>query len=199
MYQVRRVHIGKTAHLDELAHACGELYTQTLVSFWRTVRHKGVWLGPKHLMRWHASPNLHAHTSDACVQAFFAALKSWRERHKTDPDARPPRRRKWYFPIEYKRSAMSLKDGVLSLSNGRGNAPLVLAWPWDVPQTVVIRWTGQQYEAIATYKAAVVFAFTAMESEPSTYAQSIKGILVTPLLSRLWHPPRAYGFGRIPA
>jgi len=47
---------------------------------------------------------------------------------------------------------MSLKEGVLSLSNGRGNAPLVLAWPWDLPQTVVIRWSGQQYEAIATYK-----------------------------------------------
>jgi putative transposase len=152
MYQVRRVNIGKTAQLNELAHACGELYTHTLVSFWRTVRHKGVWLGPKHLMRWHASPNLHAHTSDACVQAFFASLKSWRERHKTDPDARPPQRRKWYFRIEYKRSAMSLKDGMLSLSNGRGNAPLVLAWPWDLPQTVVIRWTGQQYEAIATYR-----------------------------------------------
>jgi len=31
MYQVRRVNIGKTAHLDELAHACGELYSQAVV------------------------------------------------------------------------------------------------------------------------------------------------------------------------
>jgi hypothetical protein len=30
-YTVRRVHLGKTAQLDALAHACGELYTQTLV------------------------------------------------------------------------------------------------------------------------------------------------------------------------
>jgi putative transposase len=152
MYQVRRVNIGKTAQLDELAHACGELYTQTLVSFWRTVRHKGLWLKGKHLMRWHTSTKLHAHTADACVQAFFASLKSWRERRKTDPDAKPPRRRKWYFRIEYKRSAMSLKDGVLNLSNGRGNAPLMLSWPWELPQTVVIHWTGTQYEAIAIYK-----------------------------------------------
>ena len=47
---------------------------------------------------------------------------------------------------------MSLKDGMLRLSNGKGNAPLVLAWPWGLPQTVVIHWTGEQYEAIATYK-----------------------------------------------
>ncbi len=152
MYQVRRVHIGKTPQLDSLAHACGELYSKTLVFFWRTVRHKGIWLKPKHLMRLFKSLKLHAHTSDACVQAFFAGLKSWRERRKTDPTAKPPRKRKWYFRIEYKRSAMQLKDEVLRLSNGRGNEPLVLDWPWELPKTVVIHWTGTQYEAIATYK-----------------------------------------------
>lgn len=154
LYQVRRINIGKTEQLDELAHACGELYTQTLVFFWRTVRHKGIWLKPKHLMRLFTSDQLHAHTSDACVQAFFAALSSWRERRKSDPKAKPPRRRRWYFRVEYKRLAMSLKDGQLRLSNGRGNAPLILDWPWELLQTIVIRWTGEQYEAIATYKQA---------------------------------------------
>jgi putative transposase len=158
MYQVRRVHIGKTLQLDELAHACGELYSQTLVSFWRTVRHTSIWLKPKHLMRWHTSTKLHAHTADACVQAFFASLSSWRERRKTDPTAKPPRRRKWYFRVEYKRSAMSLKEGQLRLSNGRGNEPLVLNWPWELPQTVVIHWNGDQYEAIATYQQEEVQA-----------------------------------------
>jgi len=152
MYQVRRVHIGKTAQLDELAHACGELYSKTLVFFWRTVRHKGIWLKPKHLMRLFTNPKLHAHTSDACVQAFCAGLSSWRERRKTDASAHPPRRRRWYFRIEYKRSAMKRETGLLQLSNGRGNAPLVLEWPWDLPQTVVIHWTGTEYEAIATYR-----------------------------------------------
>src|SRR6266851_3758724 len=152
MYHVRRVHIGKTAQLDELAHECGILYSKTLVFFWRTVRHKGLWLKPKHLMRLFTSKKLHAHTADACVQSFFASLKSWRERRATDPTAHPPRRRKWYFRIEYKRSAMALTDGMLRLSNGRGNEPLVLNWPWELPVTVVIHWTGTQYEAIATYE-----------------------------------------------
>jgi putative transposase len=156
MYYVRRVALGKTRQLDELAHACGEVYTRTLVSFWRIVRHKGIWLHPSHLMRWHTSDQLHAHTADACVQAFFASLKSWRKRRKTDPTARPPRRRKWYFRIEYKRSAMSFKGGTLRLSNGQGNEPLLLNWPWGLPQTVVIRWTGTEYEALATYRWEMV-------------------------------------------
>ncbi len=153
MYKVRRVYIGKTDLLDELARECGKLYSQTVISFWRTVRHKGIWLKPKHLMRWHTSSKLHAHTADACVQAFFVGLKSWRERKKAaDPQAKPPRRRKWYFRIEYKHSAMRLTDGKLRLSNGKGNEPLVLPWPWELPSTLVIRWTGTQYEAIATYQ-----------------------------------------------
>jgi putative transposase len=168
MYQVRRVHIGKTVQLDELARECGRLYSQVVVSFWRTVRHKGIWLGPKHLMRWYTSEKLHAHTADACVQAFFASRKSWRERKKAgDRDAHPPRHRKWYFRIEYKRSAMVLKDGKLRLSNGRGNAPLMLNWPWELPKTVVIHWTGTQYEAIATYK---------QEQEASVKGEKVAGI-----------------------
>jgi hypothetical protein len=36
MYRVRRVHIGKTDQLDELARECGKLSSQTVISFWRT-------------------------------------------------------------------------------------------------------------------------------------------------------------------
>src|SRR5258708_22501319 len=151
-YRVPRVHLGRTQQLDELAHACGDLYSRTLVFFWRTVHHKGIWLKAKHLMRLFTSDTLHAHTSDACVQAFVAALSSWRERRKTDPNARPPRHRKWYFRIEYKSSAITLKDSLLFLSNGRTNAPLVLFWEWERPKTVVVHWTGTEYEAIATYR-----------------------------------------------
>lgn len=154
MYQVRRVKIGKTPQLDELARECGKLYSQTVVSFWRTVRQKGIWLKAAQMMRWHSSHKLHAHTADACVQAFFAALKSWRERRKEDPNAKPPHKRKWYFRIEYKRSAMKLVDGKLRLSNGKGNEPVGVDWPWERPNTVGIHWTGVEYEAIATYEQA---------------------------------------------
>jgi putative transposase len=51
---------------------------------------------------------------------------------------------------------MHHQDGTLTLSNGKGNTPLVLPWPWETPKTVVIRWTGTEYEAIATYEGAQV-------------------------------------------
>lgn len=159
-YTVRRVNIGKTAQLDALAHAAGQVYSRTLVFFWRIVRKQGIWLKPKHLMRLiPTDPDhlLHAHSVDAAVQSFFAGLASWRARRKSDPNAKPPRRRKWYFRVEYKSSAMLLKDGKLRLSNGNDNDPLLLDWPWERPQTVVIHWTGEQYEAIATYKLSGPF------------------------------------------
>ena len=64
MYQVKRINIGKTAQLDELAHACGELYSQTVVFFWRTVRHKGIWLKCAQMERIFTSDKLLAHTSE---------------------------------------------------------------------------------------------------------------------------------------
>src|SRR5260370_23714814 len=134
MYQVRRVNIGKTAQIDELAHACGELYSQALVFFWRTVRHKGIWLKEKHLKKLFTSPKLHSHTSDACIESFMSSMKSWHARRKNDLNAHPPRKRRWYFKIEYKSQAIKLENGELRLSNGKGNAPLVLSWKWDQPR-----------------------------------------------------------------
>jgi putative transposase len=153
MYTVRRIKIGKSKQLDTLALECGKLYSDTVVWFWRTVRHQGIWLKPSSMMRWLNSDNLHAHTADACVQAFFSSLKSWRVRRKVDPDAKSPRRRRKFFRIEYKNSAIRLREGKMILSNGRGNMPVVLDWPFELPRTIVIRWQGEQYEAIATYTA----------------------------------------------
>jgi putative transposase len=48
-------------------------------------------------------------------------MKSWRKRREEDFDAKPLHKRKRYFRIEYKRSAMQLAEGKLRLSNGRGN------------------------------------------------------------------------------
>lgn len=178
-YTVRRVNLGKTAQLDALAHAAGQVYSRTLVFFWRTVRKQGIWLRPKHLMRRiPTDPKhlLHAHSVDAAVQAFFAGLASWRKRRKSDPTANPPRRRKWYFKIEYKRSAMKLADGVLRLSNGKEHEPLVLLWEGDLPQTVVIHWTGTEYEAIATYEMGESLADQEEQSIEQKRAEHTAGI-----------------------
>lgn len=154
---MRRVHLEKTAQLDALAHAAGQVSARTLVLFWRTVRTQGIWLTPTSMIRMCPSDPeklLHAQSVDAAIHSFSAGLSSWRERRKTDPAARPPRTRTWFFRVEEKCSALSLKDGTRRLSNGRDNAPLILAWPWEFPPTVVIHWTGRQDEAIATDRLA---------------------------------------------
>jgi putative transposase len=152
LYTVRRLKIGRTEQMDALARAAGELYSQVVVRFWRTVRHKELWLHAKHLMRWLTSTLLHAHSSDAVVQAFFAALASWRERRKGDPLARPPRRRKRFYRVIWKPSAIRLKDGLLRLSNGQGNAPLLVPWSYALPCQVEMGWDGHEYELRATYR-----------------------------------------------
>jgi len=150
-YTVRRLKVGQSAQMDTLARASGELYARIVTSYWRIVRHKGLWLKAKHLMRWHTSDALHAHTSDACVQSFFAALDSWRARRTDDPDAHPPRKRRSYYRVKWKASAIRIKGDDLHLSNGKGNAPLIVPWAHGLPLQVEMGWDGRQYEIRATY------------------------------------------------
>ncbi|WP_146039126.1 hypothetical protein [Sulfobacillus sp. hq2] len=63
------------------------VYSATVVSFWRTVRKQNVWLKPATMMRCYTFGSPHAHNPDAVVRGFYAALKSWRKRRKTDPHA----------------------------------------------------------------------------------------------------------------
>src|SRR5437763_665446 len=152
LYRVRKVKIGRSAQMDALALAAGELYSQVVVWFWRTVRHKYLWLKAKHLMRWLTSALLHAHSSDAVVQSFFAALASWQARRLVDPDAHPPRRRKRFYRVQWKAPAIRVKVGMLRLSNGHGNEPLIVPWSHGLPCQVEMGWDGRQYELRATYR-----------------------------------------------
>jgi hypothetical protein len=76
MYFVRKLKLGVSDQLQLLSRAAGKLYSQTLVSFWRVVRKKGLWLKPATLMRWFPSDpenRLHAHSADAVVRSFFSS------------------------------------------------------------------------------------------------------------------------------
>jgi putative transposase len=157
MYFVRKLKLGYSEQLQQLALAAGELYSKTLVSFWRVVRKKGLWLKPASLMRWfpNSSENmLHSHSADAVVQSFFSSLKSWRSRRKSDPNAKPPKRRRRYFKVIWKSSAIKVQDGKLFLSNGKGNPPVVITWAWETPVQVEIGWDGKQYELRACYNTS---------------------------------------------
>ena len=153
-YIVRKLKIGKTSQLDELSRAAGELYSKTLVSFWRTVRKKNVWLSGYTMERWHVSPRLHSHSSDAVTQSFYASLLSWRSRRKLDPNSKPPKCRRWFYKVIWKSSAIKVKKGKLKLSNGKGNKPLVVDWDWEEPKQIEMGWNKQSqcYELRACYR-----------------------------------------------
>ena len=153
MYHVRRLKVGHDPRIEALALIAGGLYSRTVVSFWRAVR-KGVWLKSSSLMRWQTDDRLHAHSADAVVQQFFGALKSWRKRRKDDPNAHPPRRRCRFARLQWKSSAIRLRDGVLVLSNGKRSAPLLIPWAFERPTLVEIGWGGTQYELRAIYTVA---------------------------------------------
>lgn len=151
MYKVRKLKIDKTEQLDNLSLASGELYSRNVTSFWRVVRKKGIWLKPSSMMRWHNSYQMHAHSADAVIQSFYSGLKSWKVQRKVDPEANPPRRRHKFYKVQWKNSAIRLRNGILILSNGKNNEPLLVPWKWDLPTNVELGWNGNGYELRAVY------------------------------------------------
>lgn len=110
--------------------------------------------------KWHISNKLHAHTSDAITQSFYASLKSWKSRRKLDSNSKPPRRRRWFYKVIWKSSAITLKDGLLRLSNGKGNQPLIINWQWSKPKQVEMGWNrnAQCYELRACYSRCLTLS-----------------------------------------
>lgn len=158
-YTVRKQKIGNTEQMQNLSRGAGELYSRTVVNFWRVVRKKDKWLKPSSLMRWlpnDSENTLHSHSADAVVQSFFRALDSWRKRRKSEKLAKPPRRRRYYYRVQWKSSAIKVKEGKLLLSNGKGNNPLVVDWNWNTPKLVEMGWDGKQYEVRACYLSQAV-------------------------------------------
>jgi putative transposase len=151
MQLTRQVKVPKNELLDELAHEAGIVYSQTLVYFRRILRKKNIWLSKKSIQKLVRNTNLHSQTVQGITDIFYDNLASWRELRKTDPNARMPKRRKWYFVLPYKSSAIKLKDNKLILSNGRGNAPLVFDWAFEKPDFVRISFDGKSYVVNAVY------------------------------------------------
>lgn len=164
MYKVRKLNIGVSEQLNALSLASGDLYSRTVVFFWRTVRKKGLWLKPSSLMRALNDKRLHAHTADGTVQSFCSALKSWRKRRKEDQNAKPPRKRRKFYKLIYKSSAIRLKNGNLILSNGKGNESLIFPWQGGMPTQVEIGWNGKEYQLRAAYGFEPINEITGKET-----------------------------------
>lgn len=153
MYKTTRLNLEKTEQLDSLARPAGELYSRVVVTYWRLVRKKEVFLSQYGIETQSFSIQFHAHTSDAIVGNFYGSVKSGNARKKVGcAEAKYPRRRKYFFKITWKSAAIKVKGGKLHLSNGRGNAALIVPWQWDKPKQVEIGWENEiGYQLRATY------------------------------------------------
>lgn len=119
---------------DALNMESGRIYTGVCVYHWRTYRKKKVWLSQYGAMKindlFREKNCLHAHTIDAAQEGFYKACKTTREARKAGvTDTRFPHRRKRFRTTIWKNTAIKHKDGVLALSNGKGNQKIQIRLP----------------------------------------------------------------------
>ena len=138
LYTTRQIKVQKTELLDVLAHEAGIVYTNALVTFKRILRKKGVWLSKYGMQRLIRNTNLHSQTVQGIIDVLYDNINSWRKLRKISPNARLPKRRKWFFVIPFKESAIKIKDGKLILSNGKTSNPITLDWKFDMPKHLTI-------------------------------------------------------------
>ncbi|HMA37787.1 MAG TPA: transposase [Chloroflexia bacterium] len=97
---------------------------------------------------------LHSQTVQALAQKLIANVDTARALRKTDPAARYPYRAKLYQTVVWKQSAIRCTGAGIVLSNGQGNAPLVLALPAQFATTAILKceltWRADHYELCLT-------------------------------------------------
>lgn len=158
MYLTRKLKLGRTDQLDCLAGRAGDLWSTVAKWHWRFVDRQGYWLskGQAQTMYCKGFDGLHSQSAQAVADSFYDSLKAWRRKRKNGDyeGLRPPYKQKRYFKVQWKSSAIRLRDdGVLRLSNGRGIDPVLIDWPSDrEPRRVEIGWDGDQYELRCQYK-----------------------------------------------
>ena len=128
MYTTTTLKQKRTDVLDALARESGRCYSKVVSLLRKTHKRKGFWLSKGAVqkclrLRRYA---LHSQSVQACADSYFDALKSFFQVSKSTPDAKPPKRTPRYFKVRWKSGAIRHKDGQLILSNGKGQAPLIL-------------------------------------------------------------------------
>ena len=128
MYTTKKMKAKPTPELDALAHEAGRVYSKVVSLIRKIKRKKGFWLSEKSVKKYMRlrGYNLHSQTVQAIIESYFDSLKSYFQVVKSNPDAKPPKRTPKFFKVRWKSSAISLKDGILKLSNGKGGPPITL-------------------------------------------------------------------------
>ena len=163
MYLTRKLKLGHTDQLDRLARQTGDLWSTVAKWHWRFVDRQGYWLSKSQAQKMYCKgvDGLHSQSAQAVADSFYDSLKAWCKKRESGnyEGLRPPYKQKRYFKVQWKYSAIKLRDdGVLRLSNGRGENPVLIDWPSEAiasgqePKRVEIGWDGDQYELRCQYK-----------------------------------------------
>ncbi len=157
MYITKTRKLKRTSELDTLARASGSCYSKVISLVRKTKRHKGFWLSKGSVQKYmrHKEYALHSQSVQACSDSYFDSLKSFFEVHKSDPDAKPPKRRRKFFKVRWKSGAIHLKDGQLILSNGKGREPVILENVQEKPNYVEMSFKRGYYYFALVYKVDV--------------------------------------------
>ena len=128
MYTTKKIKVTPTPELDTLAQESGRVYCKVVSLIRKIKRKKGFWLSEKAVKKYMKlrGYQLHSQTIQAIIESYFDSLKSYFRVVKSNPDAKPPKRTPKFFKVRWKSSAISLKDGVLRLSNGKGHKRITL-------------------------------------------------------------------------
>lgn len=151
MYLSRVIKIKPNTVLSGVARECGSAYRQTIEKFWGELNSTGVWMKKKDMQKIIKSDSIHAHTLDAVTDDFYSALSSWRALKKNHPETKPPVKAREFRSIVYKSSAIRLKDGVLTLSNGRKTPPVSIPWKHGLPKAIRVKWNGDGHDLHCVY------------------------------------------------
>ena len=128
MYTTKKVKAPKTPKLDILASEAGRAYSKVVSLMRKVKRKKGFWLSQGAVQKYMRLKgyNLHSQTLQAIIQSYFDSLKSYFRVSQSNPDAKPPKRTLHFYKVRWIQNGITFKDGVVRLSNGKGNAPITL-------------------------------------------------------------------------
>ena len=114
--------------LDGINRLGGRIYSKTVSLTEKTHDTKGFWLSDSGLKKYLKEKNYpcHSHSVQAIIDDYCAARRSFFSNLKSNPNARPPFKRKWYHPMTWRATGISYKRGKLRLSMGEGREPLWL-------------------------------------------------------------------------
>ena len=151
-YITRQLKIGNPVRVRQLSLEAGAVYSSVVKTFWRVYRKKKHWVSLKDMQKIVKNSNMHSQSVQGITQTFYEALKSWNTLRQKNPNAKPPRKHRRFHPIPFKESAIKIKDGMLILSTGRGNEPVIIPWKFDKPKFCEISYRFNEFVLNAVYK-----------------------------------------------